>query len=75
MMDVTEDMTPEEAQMLAQAMRMFSEQLRKMMEKLLRGEQLSQEELEQLGQMTGLNRTDDMRHKEWMAKRMMRALV
>ena len=74
MQDATEEMTPEEAQMLAQAMRMFSEHLRKMMEKLLRGEQLSQEELNQLGQMTGLNRTDDLRHKEWMIKRMMRAL-
>ena len=74
MMDMTEDMSPEEAQMLAQAMRMFNEQLRKMMEKLLRGEQLSQEELQQLGQMVGLNRTDDLRYKEWMARRMMRAL-
>jgi uncharacterized protein with von Willebrand factor type A (vWA) domain len=45
-----------------------------MMERLLRGEQLSQEELERLGQMVGLNRTDDMRYKDWMAKRMMRAL-
>lgn len=74
MMNAAEDMTEEEAQMLAQAMRMFNEQLRKMMEKLVRGQQLSQEELEQLGQMTGLNRTDDLRYKEWMAKRMMRAL-
>lgn len=74
MQNATEDMTEEEAQMLAQLMRMFSEHLRKMMEKLLRGEQLSQEELDQLGQMTGLNRTDDLRHKEWMARRMMRAL-
>ena len=74
MADAAEDMSEEEAQMLAQAMRMFNEQLRKMMEKLVRGQQLSQEELEQLGQMTGLNRTDDLRYKEWMAKRMMRAL-
>jgi uncharacterized protein len=74
MQDATEDMSPEEAQMLAQALRMFSEQLRKMMEKLLRGEQLSQEELDQLGQMTGLNRTDDLRYKDWMARRMMRAM-
>ncbi len=74
MQDLTEDMSPQEAQMLAQALRMFNEQLRKMMEKLLRGEQLSQEELQQLGQMVGLNRTDDLRYKEWMAKRMMRAL-
>lgn len=74
MQDATEDMSPEEAQMLAQALRMFSEHLRQMMEKLLRGEQLSQEELNQLGQMTGLNRTDDLRYKEWMARRMMRAM-
>jgi uncharacterized protein with von Willebrand factor type A (vWA) domain len=74
MQDATEDMSPEEAQMLAQALRMFSEQLREMMEKLLRGEQLSPEELQQLGQMTGLNRTNDLRYQDWMARRMMRAM-
>jgi uncharacterized protein with von Willebrand factor type A (vWA) domain len=74
MQDATEDMTPEEAHMLAQAMRMLSEHLRQLMEKLLRGEQLSQQELEQLGQMVGLNRTDDLRYKDWMVRRMMRAL-
>src|SRR6476660_9202200 len=72
--DMTEDMSPEEAQMLADALRMFNEQLRKMMEKLLRGEQLSQEELDQLGQMTGLNRTQDLKYQEWMARRMMQAM-
>lgn len=74
MQDLMDDMTPEEAQMLAQLMRQFNEQLRKMMEKLLRGEQLSQQELEQLAQLTGLNRTDDLRYRDWMAKRMMKAL-
>jgi len=74
MQDVTEEMTPEEAQMMAQALRMFSEHLRKMMEKLLRGDQLSQEELEQLGQMAGLNRTQDLKYQEWMARRMMQAM-
>jgi hypothetical protein len=74
MQDLTEDMSEEEARQLAEALRQFSEHLRRMMEKLLRGEQLSQEELQQLGQMTGLNRTTDMRYKEWMARRMMRAL-
>jgi uncharacterized protein len=74
MQDLTEDMSPEEAQMLAEALRMFNEQLRKMMEKLLRGEQLSQDELQQLGQLVGLNRADDLRYREWMARRMMRAL-
>ena len=74
MQNLTEDMSEEEANMLAEALRQFNEHLRKMMEKLLRGEQLSQEELQQLGQMTGLNRTTDLRYKEWMARRMMRAM-
>jgi uncharacterized protein with von Willebrand factor type A (vWA) domain len=74
MSDVTQDMSPEEAQALAQMMRQFNEQLRQMMEKLLRGEQLSQQELDQLGQLTGLNRADDMKHKDWYVQRMMRAL-
>ncbi|MGL4648099.1 MAG: VWA domain-containing protein, partial [Caldilineaceae bacterium] len=74
MMDLTQDMSPEEAQMLAQAMRQFNEQLRKMMERLLRGEQLSQEEMERLGQMVGLNRMDDLKYKDYLAQRMLRAL-
>jgi hypothetical protein len=74
LMNLTEDLTPEEAQMLADALRQFSERLRKMLEKLLRGEQLTQEEMEQLGQMVGLNQADDMRYREWMVRRMMRAL-
>lgn len=74
MFDVTDDMSPEEAQMLAQMLRQFSDQLRKTMEKLLRGEQLTPQELRQLGQLTGLNRMDDMRYRDWMARRMMRAM-
>lgn len=74
MSNPTQQMTPEEAKMLADALRQFSEQLRKMMEKLLRGEQLSKQELERLGQMVGLNRADDMRQREWMARRMAQAL-
>ena len=74
MFDVTQEMTPEEAQMLAQLLRQFGEQLRQMLEKLLRGEQLSQQELDQLAQITGLNRAQDMRYRDWYAQRMMRAL-
>ncbi len=74
MSDAMQDMSPEEAQMMAQAMRMFNEQLREMMEKLLRGEQLSQEEMERMGQMVGLNRTTDLRYQDWIAQRMMRAM-
>ncbi len=74
MMDLTGDMSPQEAQMLAQALHQFNQQLRQMMEKLLRGEQLSPGELQRLGQMVGLNRMDDLRYRDWMARRMMQAL-
>src|SRR5688500_8476589 len=71
----TDNMTPEEAQMFADVLRQFTEQLRRRMERLMNGEQLSREELEALGQMVGLNQTDDLRYQEWMAQRMMRALA
>jgi hypothetical protein len=40
----------------------------------LRGEQLSEDELRQLGQITGLNRMDDLRYRDWMARRMQKAM-
>ncbi|MCB0099959.1 MAG: hypothetical protein KDE46_29705, partial [Caldilineaceae bacterium] len=74
MTDIMEDMSPEEAEMFAQALRMFNERLRKMMEKLLRGEQLTKEELDQLSQMTGMSHMKDMRYRDWMTQRMKQAL-
>ena len=74
MTNPSDDLTEEEAQMLAGALRQFSEQLRKMLERLLKGEQLSPEELERLARMVGLNQTDHLRYREWMVQRMKRAL-
>jgi uncharacterized protein len=74
LMNLTEDLTPEEARLLAQALRQFSEHLRQMLEKLLRGEKLSQEELDEFGQLVGLQNANDLRYREWMAKRMEQAL-
>ncbi len=74
MTNPSEDLTPEEAQMLAEALRQFSDQLRKMMEKLLKGEQLSQDELERLGKMVGLSQMDNLHYREWMVQRMKKAL-
>ena len=71
----TDDMTPEEAQMLADALREFANSLRQRMQRLMNGEQLSKQELEALAQIVGLNQTDDLRYQEWMAQRMMRALA
>jgi uncharacterized protein with von Willebrand factor type A (vWA) domain len=74
LMNLAEDLTPEEAAMLAELLRQFSNRLRRMLERLLRGEPLSQQELERLGQMVGLNRANDLRQREWMARRMAQAL-
>ncbi len=70
-----DDMTPEEAQTLANALRQFTDQLRQRMERLMNGEPLTKSELEALAQMVGLNQTDDLRYQNWMAQRMMRALA
>lgn len=71
----SDDMTPEEAQMLADALRQYTQNLRQRMHRLMNGEQLSRSELEALGQMVGLNQVEDLRYQNWMAQRMMRALA
>ena len=72
--DATEDLTPEEADMLAQALRQFNDRLRSLLERLLNGDPLDSDELEQFGRMVGLNQIDDLRYREWMAKRLQKAL-
>lgn len=73
--DPSDDMTPEEAQMLAGALRRLTENLHQRVERLMNGEPLKKSELEALARMVGLNQTEDLRHQEWMAQRMMRALA
>jgi uncharacterized protein with von Willebrand factor type A (vWA) domain len=74
MMNLADDLTPEEADMLANALRQFNQKLREMLEKLLRGDKLSQDELDHLSKMVGLNQADNLRYREWMAQRMQKAM-
>jgi len=74
MSDATKGMSPQEAQMLAQALRQFSQQLRQMMEKMLKGEPMSQQELNQLDQMINMDGMTDMRYQNWLARQMEEAL-
>jgi uncharacterized protein len=74
MMNATKGMSPQEAQMLAQALRQFSEQMRQMMEKLLKGEPLSQQELNQMDQMINMEGMTDMRYQNWLARQMEEAM-
>ncbi|KAA3648640.1 MAG: VWA domain-containing protein [Chloroflexi bacterium] len=74
LMDLLQDLSPEEADKLAEAIRQMNERLQEMLERLARGEELSQEELEQLGQMVGVSQADDLHYQDWMSRRMEQAL-
>lgn len=74
MADASKGMTPQEAQMLAQALKQFTEQMRKMLEKLVNGQPLSQQELNQLDQMVNMEGMNDMRYQNWLSRQMEEAL-
>ncbi len=74
MQNPSEGLTPEEAEKIAQAMRQFTDQLRQMLEKMLNGQPLSQEELDQLAQRMNMDQMTDMRYQEWLARRMEQAM-
>jgi hypothetical protein len=71
----SDEMMPEEAQMMAEALKQFTENLRQRMERLMNGEPLTKSELEALAQLVGLNQADNLNYQNWMAQRMMRALA
>jgi len=68
------ELTSEEANLIAEALRQFKRDLQSMLERLRRGEPLTPQELEQLGKLVGLDRARDMRYRDWMAQRMEKAL-
>jgi uncharacterized protein len=74
MINPSDDLSPEEAEMLAEALRQFNDQLRKLLDKLTNGEMLNPEELERLAKMVGLTQMDNLHYREWMVQRMKKAL-
>ena len=68
------EMSPEEARMLAEALRHFSDQIRKMLEKLMNGEPLNQYELQQLDQFINQSNVNDLRYQNWLSRQMEQAL-
>jgi uncharacterized protein with von Willebrand factor type A (vWA) domain len=74
MMAASDDLSPAEAEMFAEAIRQFGDQIRRMLERLLDGKQLAPDDLERLAKFVGLNHADDMRYRSWMAQRMQKAL-
>ncbi|MCL4560345.1 MAG: VWA domain-containing protein [Chloroflexi bacterium] len=74
MFDTLSGLTAEEAQKLAQALQQFTHRLRAMMEKLLQGKPLTQQELNQLDQIINMDNVEDLRLQGLMARRMEQAL-
>ena len=74
MLNPSQELTPDEAQMLARALRQYSGQLRKMLEKLLKGEPLTPQELQQLDQLVNMDEVTDLRYQNWMTRQMEQAL-
>jgi uncharacterized protein len=72
--NLPDDMTPEEAEMLADALQQISSKVSELLKRLLEGKELTQQELEQLGKLVGLSNADDLRYREWMTRRMQQAL-
>ncbi len=70
----SEEMSPQEAKMLAQALRQFSDEIRKMLDKLMNGEQLSQSELQQIDQLINRSNLSDLRYQNWLSRQMEQAL-
>ena len=74
MTQIPDDLSAEEAENIAQALGEFNRRLREMLEKLLRGEELTPDQLKQLSSLVGLDFADDPRYQDWMARRMERAM-
>ena len=74
MMSLPDDLTQQEAENIAEALEAFNRKLRQLLEKILRGEELTDEELDRLENMVGLQHADDPRYMDWMRRRMEQAL-
>lgn len=74
MQDASKEMSPQEAKMLADALRQFSQQIRDLMKKAINGEPLTQQEMQQLNQMMNTDRVNDMRYQNWLARQMENAM-
>ena len=77
MEDIMEQLTEEQQQMLQQAMEALMgdmDALKDLLEQLLNGEPLDDDQLAQLGEMAGLMNGDEMYQRGWFERRMMRIL-
>ncbi len=77
MQDITGEMTPEQQQMLQQALEALMgdmNALRDLMRQLLDGKPFDQEQLDQAGQQAGLDQASEMRQRPWFERRMQKQM-
>ncbi len=77
MFDMEQELTPEQQQMLQQALQSLMGDmgaLQQLLEQMMRGQGLSQEQLDQLGEMSGLGNADGPFQDGYYQRQMQRAL-
>ncbi len=75
MMNGTGEMSLDEQQMLQAALRQILQELRaELLRRLSEGRPLAQEELQQLGQQSGVQNANQMYQKQWITRRMLQQL-
>lgn len=74
MLSPNQELTPAEAQMIAEALRRFADQIRRMLQKLLEGRPLTPQELDRLDELLNMEQHSDLRSQNWLASKMEQAL-
>jgi uncharacterized protein with von Willebrand factor type A (vWA) domain len=77
MQDVTGEMSPDQQQMIDEAMQSLQDQmqaLRELLQQLMDGKPFDKDQLEQAGQQTGLDQANEMYQRPWFERRMQRQL-
>lgn len=75
MTDMTQELTPEQVQMLRDALQSLmgsNEALRDLMQQIMEGRPFSQEQLDQMAQQSGMQNADSMFQESWFNRRMQR---
>ncbi|MCA9908227.1 MAG: hypothetical protein KC519_06220, partial [Anaerolineae bacterium] len=77
MQNIPDNLTPEQQDMLRQALQSLMgnlESLRDLLRQMMQGEGFSRDQLDQAAQQSGLSQADNMNMRNWMERRMNRQL-
>lgn len=77
MENIPDNLSPEEQEMLEQALQAMMgnmQALQELLRQLLQGQQFSQEQLDEAGQQTGMQQATEMYQRSWFERRMQRQL-